>query len=107
MPSPPYSPGGRLIECSTTVSTRAPAGRELKLGDGTRLAWRHQPPCQSSSARSGDAVMRASGRVGRLGLGDPEPRHPVAHLAQREPEARARGGAVEALALERPNEDHA
>ena len=26
-------PGGRLIECSTTVSTRASAGRALKLGD--------------------------------------------------------------------------
>src|ERR1700758_3244603 len=97
MPSPPYSPGGRLIECSTTVSTRAPAGRARKLGAGPRVAPRPQPSSQSPLISG----------IGRFGLGDAEPRHPVAHLPQRQPEAGAGGGAGEVLALERAHEDHA
>ena len=56
-------PGGRLIECSTTVSTRAPAGRGPKLGDGTRVAPRHQPSCHSASRRI--AARSRSGRPSR------------------------------------------
>eukprot|EP01032_Pedospumella_encystans_P010909 gene10909-12728_t len=39
----PYSPGGRLMECSTTRSISAPSGRGPKLGERQAWAKRYQP----------------------------------------------------------------
>src|SRR5207237_1268882 len=38
MASPPYSPGGKLIECTTSSETTLPAGRSSQLGEATRRA---------------------------------------------------------------------
>src|SRR5258706_16377549 len=74
---PPYSPGGRLIECTTTRSMRAPAGRGPKLGESSRRAKRYQPASHRPDDRlfSGGAVIRLV-----IGRGDREPRDAVADL---------------------------
>src|SRR5690348_12327814 len=43
MPSPPYSPGGRLIECTTRSEGRRPTGRSSWFGDGTKRQGRSRP----------------------------------------------------------------
>src|SRR3569832_1211705 len=88
--SPPYRPGGRLIEWTTTRSTCAPAGRGPQFGEASRRAKRYQPSSHSALAVSG-VVMRVVAARGR----DREPGDAVADLAQAEPQALRRGCVVE------------
>src|SRR3569623_1900419 len=102
--SPPYCPGGRLMECTTTRSTFASAGRGPKFGESSRRAKRYQPPCHSAGAAgSGRLVIRlvAAGRRER------EAGDAVADLPQRQSQALRRGGAVEAALLQRLDQDFA
>src|SRR2546428_297234 len=71
MASPPYSPGGRLIECRTTRVISLPGGRSSWFGESTTL------------------------------IGDLQPLHPVAQLAEGDPEQLRGGGAVETGLAER------
>src|SRR4051812_44153957 len=99
-PSPPYSPGGRLIECTTTRSMAAPAGRGPKLGDSSRRAKRYQPP--SHCAGVSGLVMRV---VGAAGDRYREPGDAVADLPQRQTQALRGGRAVVVGFLQRLHED--
>src|SRR3989442_15656192 len=69
--SPPYSPGGRLIECTTSRVISVPAGRSSWLGESTM--------------RSGFAVVF-----------DAKALHPVPELAERDAQELRRRSAVEA-----------
>src|SRR5438874_7533610 len=69
--SPPYSPGGRLIECSTTRVICVPLGRSSQFGDSTIL------------------------------IADAQALHPVAQLPEGDAEELRRRGAVEAGLAER------
>src|SRR4051812_15785135 len=86
-------------------STAQPAGRGPKFGDAQRRASAHQPSASIESAGApgasdGFAALDIDRVVGAADV-DAQAGHPVAHLAQREPEARAGRGAVVAVALER------
>src|SRR5262245_59403903 len=70
MCSPPYSPGGRLIECSTTRLISAPAGRSSWLGESTILIRNREPLHPVAQLPEGDAEeLRRRGAV-ELGLGE-------------------------------------
>src|SRR5689334_10233772 len=111
MASPPYSPGGRLIEWMTASSTAQPGGRGPKFGDSQRRACAHQPSgsIDSTGRTSGAGTPGVSAGFAALDIDrvvgaadvDAQAGHPVAHLAQRQPEARTGRGAVVAVALER------
>src|SRR5438132_13299741 len=101
MPSPPYSPGGRLIEWISARSIVVPGGRGPKFGDGHRRAETHQPSSQAARPPRGPSLSFAD----MVGHADAQARHAIAHLPQRQPQARAGGGAVEAMALQRTHED--
>src|SRR3982750_4561054 len=98
MPSPPNCPGGRLIECSTTRSTTVPWGRGPKFGESLRFARHSQPARHSASLTPTRSLAIRAGRVGADV--DVEPRHAIAHLAQRQAEADPGGGAGEAVVRE-------
>src|SRR5687768_11963605 len=66
MASPPYCPGGRLMQCRTARVTSVPGGRSSQLGESTTL------------------------------IGDAEALHAVAQLAERDAQELRRRGAVEA-----------
>src|SRR6266849_397867 len=83
MPSPPYSPGGRLIECTTSSVIASPAGRSSWFGEATK----RQP------------LSRPSGP--RFILFDAEALHAVAQLAEGDAEQLGRRGAVEPGLAER------
>src|SRR6478609_10690168 len=98
--SPPYWPGGRLIECSTTRSTTASAGRGPKLGEAKRRAKRYQPSDQSGSSAGGRVIgVVAAGRR------DGEPRDAVADLPQAQAQPLRGRGAVEARLLQGSHEN--
>src|SRR5689334_6866622 len=83
MASPPYSPGGRLIECTTSSVSASPTGRSSWLGDSTRRHGASQP--------SGRSFI----------FFDAQPLHAVAQLPEGDAEELGRGGAVEAGLAER------
>src|SRR5690242_13951275 len=91
-------PGGRLIEWTSASVTSAPGGRGPWLGESTRRAPAHQPSDQASSPAA-FAIEAVAAHA------DAEARHAIAHLAQRQPEARAGRGAIEAMTLQRAQED--
>src|SRR5688572_17022558 len=66
MSPPPYLPGGRLIECTTTSEISVPGGRSSWLGESTILIF------------------------------DAQALHPVSKLPEGNPQQPRRGGAVEA-----------
>src|SRR6266508_1099726 len=76
MASPPYSPGGRLIECTTSSVISVPGGRSSWLGD---------------------AMTRAGVSV----IFDAQALHAVAQLPEGDAEELGGGGAVEAGLAER------
>ena len=80
-----------------------PAGRGPKFGDGAARA----PPTTSRRCQRGAAATRFSAGSPRSppSAADAQPRHAVAHLAQRQAQAGAGRGAVVAVALERALED--
>src|SRR5688572_10242275 len=99
--SPPYTPGGRLMECTTTRSTAAPSGRGPKFGEASLRAKRYQP-ASHRLAPSG------TGRV--IGLfaarrGDRQPRDAVADLAQAQAQSLGGRGAVEVGLAQRLHQD--
>ena len=102
--SPPYSPGGRLIEWSTHEVDRVAAGRGPKFGDAQRARARRSQPSRHADVRAVRAHSRSAPPRVAADV-DAEARHAVAHLAQRQAQARAGRGAVEAMALERAHQD--
>src|SRR5437763_10996072 len=91
------------MECTTTRSIAAPGGRGPKLGEAMPCAKRYQPPRQSGSAASGVAVAVIRVFVPRRG--DGQPGDAVADLAQAQPQALRRGGAVEVGLAQRLDQD--
>src|SRR3990167_10412620 len=93
----PYSPGGRLMECTTIRSTQACAGRGPKLGDAM---WRAPPclPCTQGAWPAGSGVCAGMRVV--VGCGDVQARNAVADLPQADPQPGRRGGAVEVGGLQ-------
>src|SRR5688500_15688499 len=75
MPSPPYSPGGRLIECSSARLISVPGGRSSWFGESTTL------------------------------IGDAEALHAVAQLPEGDAQKLRRRGAVEGRLAERIEDD--
>src|SRR3989338_11145035 len=69
-PSPPNSPGGRLMLCITNNSI-APAGLSSQFGDGI-----YSPPASKPCASI--HIIRATRIL------DTQPLHPVAHGAERQ-----------------------
>src|SRR3569832_2567718 len=101
-PSPPYSPGGRLIECTTMRSMAAPCGRAPKFGEARRRAKRYQPPSHSDGTSAVViVVVAAAGHRDRL------PRDAVADLPQRQAELLRGGRAVVIGLAQRLHENRA
>ncbi len=46
--APSYSPGGRLIQCTTSTSTATPSGRPSQFGEAMKVAFRIRPVDLSS-----------------------------------------------------------
>src|SRR3954468_11656468 len=84
MASPPKSPGGRLIECTTSSETTLPRGRASQFGEGTRRAPATQP----------------SG-LGVVFLTNSQALHAVAQLPERDAKQARRRGTVESGLAER------
>src|SRR5688572_29972702 len=97
-----------LIECTTTRSISAPAGRAEQLGEASRRAKPYQPPCHSIEAGGAGSRARVFAIVGAVVAarrGDRQPRDAVADLAQAQAEALGRRGAVEAGFAQRLDQD--
>src|SRR3954465_10131002 len=83
--SPPYSPGGRLIECTTSSVISSPGGRSSGLGD-----WTYRQP---STRPSGARIIL-----------DAQALHAVAELPEGNTEDLGGGRAVESGLAERPQD---
>src|SRR5690349_20314869 len=83
MPSPPYSPGGRLIECTMRSEGATPSGRSSWFGDATKRQGRSRP--------SGPSFI----------FPDAQALHAIAQLPEGNAEKLGGGGAVEAGLPER------
>src|SRR6267143_3252505 len=81
--SPPYSPGGRLIECTTSSVIASPAGRSSWFGEATNRQPRSRP--------LGSSFI----------LFDTQALHAVAQLPEGDAEELGRRGAVEPGLAER------
>ena len=103
--SPPYSPGGRLIEWTHDEIDRARRRAAARSSaTRTRARRRSQPSRHAGARRRRLAHSRSAPPVSPPTLTF-EARHAVAHLAQRQAEADAGRGAIEAMVLERAHED--
>src|SRR3954463_16561181 len=87
--SPPYSPGGRLIECTTSSVTRSPLGRSSWFGEATKRQGARRP--------SGPSFIL----VAELSFPDVEALHAVAQLPEGDAEELRGRGAIEAGFRER------
>src|SRR5581483_10127792 len=83
--SPPNSPGGRLIECTTSSVTRSPLGRSSWFGEAMKRQGARRPSGPSF-------ILVAAG----LGFADAQALHAVAQLPEGDAEELGGGGAVEA-----------
>src|SRR6187401_946064 len=90
------------MECTTTRSISAPAGRGPKLGEATRCAKRYQPSRQSGSAASGGAGFI---RLVVARRRDGEPRDAITDLPQAQAQALGGGRAVEIGLAQRLHQD--
>src|SRR3954470_14335803 len=99
------------MECSTTRSVGAVAGREPKLGERSAFAKRYQPACHRPSSAAGasaadvSVVGMAARAIVAVGCGDAQARDAVANLPQAHAEPRGGRGAVEAAFVQRAHED--
>src|SRR5512133_517334 len=99
--SPPYRPGGRLIECTTIRSICAAGGRAPWLGESRRRANRYQPDCHSAPDSLSDRfVMRLV-----AGSGDGQPCDAVADLPQAEAQPMRGRRAVESALVQGLDQD--